>query len=58
MTYDHGQLDICYCGEYGGGVHTRSARCPKPTEAEIAAVELELKRGIRSGSVVDTEVKG
>lgn len=22
------QRNICYCGEYGGGVHTRSARCP------------------------------
>lgn len=22
--------NICYCGSYGGGVHTRSARCGQP----------------------------
>lgn len=24
------ESNICYCGAYGGGVHTLSARCPKP----------------------------
>lgn len=27
MTSRSNELGICYCGEYGGGAHTKSARC-------------------------------
>lgn len=30
--------NICYCGAYGGGVHTRSARC---RESDSLAVQIE-----------------
>lgn len=26
---------VCYCGAYGGGVHTRSSLCPKPDPQPI-----------------------
>jgi hypothetical protein len=27
-------MSVCYCGEYGGGAHTLSARCEKPLSNE------------------------
>lgn len=35
--------NICYCGEYGGGRHTRSAKCPpaeQPTSNELLCFRL------------------
>lgn len=33
-------LDICYCGAYGGGMHTKSSRC------ERKSIDLPLRTGI------------
>lgn len=39
------ETNVCYCGEYGGGVHTKSARCvvARPPEKSVSAL-----RAIRS----------
>lgn len=34
---------ICYCGNYGGGMHTRSARCQE-TREELSARIAELEQ--------------
>ncbi len=38
-------MNVCYCGNYGGGKHTRSARCVLELGADIVnAREVELLR--------------
>lgn len=33
------ETNVCYCGEYGGGVHTKSARCvvARPSKDDLVA---------------------
>lgn len=50
------QRNICYCGEYGGGVHTRSARCPggelRTLEGEPALTQSSGLPGTREPVVI------
>jgi hypothetical protein len=36
--------NVCYCGEYGGGVHTKSARCADPPPSKELAYRDALAR--------------
>lgn len=52
---------VCYCGEYGGGVHTKSARCEKDpvpnTQSPPPPDALELPEGVKP-LVLTTNVMG
>jgi hypothetical protein len=45
---------ICYCGEYGGGAHTLSARCDKTLKFTFSNHDLEnIEKLKEQGFVVD-----
>ena len=45
---------VCYCGAYGGGVHTLSSRCPKPEkpDPQLAGELFALIEGAQGASYI------